>query len=287
MFVSELKRRGVITVAAIYIVSVWVLLQVADILFPAWDIAAQNIRLFVYAAILGFPIALVFGWRYDITAGGIVRTPSATEDERERLDRSLTRLDFVTLGTLVLVTMAIGGWLVSELTTSRPEAPTGPPNSVAVLPFQLQDDELAGYPDVADHLVSTLINIEGLNTTGRNSSFYFRDSSEPLDRIGRILGVRHLVTGKLSAGPLGASISVQLVRLPDLTPVWADTYATTKERLGDVVREIGSGIAAAMQINMLDSDQDRISAQFADDPGLTTLVRLSNLKAENDDWDAA
>ena len=73
-FLAEIKRRRVIPVAAYYVVGIWLTLQVADILLPAWGVPARAIQLIVYAALLGVPIALVFGWRYDLGPDGITRT---------------------------------------------------------------------------------------------------------------------------------------------------------------------------------------------------------------------
>jgi hypothetical protein len=70
-FFSEARRRRVFSVAAVYIIGAWVVLQVADTLFPAWDIPDRAMQFVVYAVLLGFPIALLFGWRYDIGARGI------------------------------------------------------------------------------------------------------------------------------------------------------------------------------------------------------------------------
>ena len=81
-FFSELRRRHVFRSAGVYIVSAWVVLQVADLGFESWGVPASALRFLWIAALLLFPVALVFGWRYDITAHGIVRTPPAAGSSR-------------------------------------------------------------------------------------------------------------------------------------------------------------------------------------------------------------
>jgi hypothetical protein len=78
--IDEFRRRGVLRVAALYVIAAWLIIQVADVFFPAWGIPESALRYLLTAAIFGFPIAIVFGWMYDITASGIVRTAAAGID---------------------------------------------------------------------------------------------------------------------------------------------------------------------------------------------------------------
>ena len=103
---QELRRRKVFRLAALYIVGAWVVLQVADLAFESWDIASSALRYIWLGAILGFPIVLVFGWRYDITAHGLVRTPPA--DAGTQIDLSLRRSDYLILALLIIALL----WLI-------------------------------------------------------------------------------------------------------------------------------------------------------------------------------
>ena len=102
---QELRRRKVLRLAALYIVGAWVVLQVADLAFESWEIASSALRFIWLGAFLGFPIALVFGWRYDITAHGLVRTPPA--DAGTQVDLSLRRSDYLILALLVAVAIGV------------------------------------------------------------------------------------------------------------------------------------------------------------------------------------
>ena len=102
-FFSELRRRHVFRVAGVYIVAAWVALQVADLGFESWGVPANALRYVWIAALLLFPVAIIFSWRYDITASGIVRTPPASGSE----DLSLKVPDFIILLALALAAMVV------------------------------------------------------------------------------------------------------------------------------------------------------------------------------------
>jgi hypothetical protein len=104
-FVRELRRRRVFKVAGIYVAAAWVAVQVASKSFPGLEVPDVAIRYVWIATFLGFPLALVFSWRYDITTLGIVRTPPTDPDTE--VDLSLHRIDYVVLGLLAVMAAAI------------------------------------------------------------------------------------------------------------------------------------------------------------------------------------
>lgn len=188
--IAEIKRRRVIPVAAYYIVGFWLVLQAADILMSAWGVSPRAVQLIVYAALLGFPVALVFGWRYDLGPDGISRTPPAEAAETPGIEIKLERKDFLLLGILLLAVAALGVWLVERLMQDDPLVRPGSPNSIAVLAFEDTDEDGGSLAmDLADQLVSTLISIDGLKVTGRESSFYFAGRSSSLEHIAGMLAV--------------------------------------------------------------------------------------------------
>ncbi len=179
---QELRRRKVFRVAALYIVGAWVVLQVADLAFESWDIASSALRYVWFGAILGFPIALIFGWRYDITTDGIVRTPPADADAQ--IDLTLRRSDYVILAFLLVVAIGVIYPLTKQISD------TGSPqqveitqrdiesNSIAVLPF----DNLSGDPEQAyfvagmqDALIAGLSRISALKVTSKTSTMRFKE----------------------------------------------------------------------------------------------------------------
>ena len=127
-FSAELKRRKVFRVAAAYLVGAWVVLQVADILLPALELPLWTVKLVAILAIVGFPVALIIGWIFDLVPGGIERTADAATF-RFPLRAAL-------VGTLVVV-IGVSGFMIIR---RRLDAVGLDPNAVVVLPFRVTGD---------------------------------------------------------------------------------------------------------------------------------------------------
>jgi hypothetical protein len=174
---SELRRRRVFGMTAIYVISSWVILQVADLLFPALGIDEIALRYVWIALVLGFPLAVLFSWRYDIGTGGITRTPPAGAEPAGSL--ALRRSDFIILLALLtaaVVTVSTMTMRVIEQQSTFDIAPRTrdiDPHSIAVLPL----DNLSPDPEQAyfatgmyDSLISSLSKVHLLRVTSRTSA---------------------------------------------------------------------------------------------------------------------
>jgi hypothetical protein len=204
---QELRRRKVFRVAALYIVGAWVVLQVADLAFESWDIASSALRYVWLGAILGFPIALVFGWRYDITTKGVVRTPPP--DAGTQTDLSLQRTDHVILALLMLVAIGVIYQLTIQISDTHSSGIAEiikqeiKSNTIAVLPLE----NLSGDPEQAyfvsgmqNALIAGLSRISALKVTSKTSTLRYRDTIESLPRIAAQLGVAKLIEGLRATG---------------------------------------------------------------------------------------
>lgn len=224
-FVRELRRRRTFRTAGLYIVGAWLVMQVADTFFPAWGLPDAALNALLVAAILGFPLALVFGWFFDVTAHGIVRTPAADE-EASSATLKLQRTDYVVLAALVL----IAGFIVYDATRDILDAPrvaeTGDgaatdllavaklPNSIAVLPFANVSDDPGNEAfcvGISEEILHKLSEFAELNVIGRTSSFAFKDSDYRIPRIAGLLGVGYLLQGSVRKHGDRLRISAQLV----------------------------------------------------------------------------
>ena len=146
---SELRRRRVFRTAAIYIVSTWLVMQIADVMFPALDIPERAIRYVLLGAMLGFPAAVVFGWFYDITTSGIRRTGPAGPDELGSA-QVLRRSDYLILTALAGVAVAILYNAVG--------------NIVETPPSQIQRAASDGLPGFSDKGIVTAIGPTAANS---------------------------------------------------------------------------------------------------------------------------
>ena len=265
----ELRRRGVLQTTAMYIVGAWIILQAANVLFPGAGIPDSAIKYVFAGAVLGFPLVMVFGWMYDISAKGIQRTPTAQQADKGGL--ALQRLDVVLLSGLAIMMLAlIGGvsakvlsevGLVETFTAKLPVAE----NSIAVLPFvNLSDDEENDYfgDGIAEELLNQLANLTSLQVAARTSSFFFKGKNEPVQSIGRQLGVRTVLEGSVRKSGNRIRVTAQLINAADGYHLWSNNF---DRELGDVFaiqEEIARAITDSLKVEI----QGKESRQLATAP---------------------
>ena len=197
---QELRRRRVFRLTGLYVVGAWLVIQVADIWFPAWGLPETALRFLFIAAIACFPVALIFGWFYDITPQGIVRTePSG---DRESVDLRLKPVDYVVLAALLAIGSAI---VIGSIGKIQEEIETGSgvaapvektAHSIAVLPFSNLDTnpDTGFFSDgITEEILHRLSTLGALHVLASTSSFAFRDSEESPASISDKLGVRYLL----------------------------------------------------------------------------------------------
>jgi len=228
---QELRRRKVLRLAALYIVGARVVLQVADLAFESWDIASFALRYVWLGAILGFPIALIFGGRYDITAKGVVRTPPV--DASTQTDLSLRRTDYIILTLLMAVTFGVIYQLTMQISDSRsPELAELTQkeiksNSIAVLPFANRSatPEDAYFVDgIHDDLLTQISKIGAIRTISRTSVMQYRESSKSIPEIAAELGVATVLERGVQRAGDQIRTNVQLIDARTDEHLWAENY---------------------------------------------------------------
>lgn len=253
---TELRRRRVFRMTAIYIVAAWVVVQVASEVFPAFNIPEGAIRYVWIAVVIGFPIALLFSWKYDITVAGIRRTPAAGEDVAEV--RPLTRIDYGILAALSLVILAtvfgVGQRLV-EVQTEIARAPATreiDPNSIAVLPLE----NLSPNPDdayfsagVHDALITNLSKITALMVTSGTSARRV-DPELSVPEIGRQLGVAKLIEGSVLMDGDRVRVIVQLIDAASDLHLWAETFEREVTDIIALQNEVARTIADVIEVRL-------------------------------------
>ncbi|TFG68391.1 MAG: hypothetical protein E4H27_08005, partial [Anaerolineales bacterium] len=270
---QELRRRKVLRLAALYIVGAWVVLQVADLAFESWDIASSVLRYVWLGAILGFPVALVFAWRYDITTRGILRTPPA--DVGEHIDLSLRPTDYLILALLVAVAIGVIYPLSIQIGDSRSPQQAEiierelEPNSIAVLPFE----NLSGDPEQAyfvagmqDALIAGLSRISALKVTSKTSTMRYRDTIESLPRIAAQLGVASLIEGSIFRVDDRVRITVQLVNASLDEQIWSETFEKEVKDVMLLQSEVARAIAQKVEVAIRPEEQNRFESAESIDP---------------------
>lgn len=257
--VAELKRRKVFRVAAAYAVAAWGVAQIADLVLentaaPPW---VMQVILLVLA--LGFPIALVLAWAFEVTPDGVKRTEALGPTEPPP---TLAVPDYLLVALMVAV-VVIAGLQFSGIgkrpapafstTTVAAETTGEAPNtevsaaSIAVLPFaDLSPAGDQGYfsDGIAEEILNVLAAIDGLRVASRTSSFLFKDPSKPIPAIAESLGVAHVLEGSVRKSGDRIRITAQLIAADRDAHLWSDTY--DRELSADTVFAIQDEIAQAI-----------------------------------------
>ena len=254
-FFSELKRRNVVRMAALYGVASWVILQVADVLFEAMDLPATSVRLVVAILLLGFPLVLIFSWIYELTPEGLKREKDI-DRSASIVDGTARKLDVV---IIVLLIAAIGGLaidrLIPERATQESTAPsTSIAHSIAVLPFvNMSDDASNEYfsDGLSEELLNLLAKIPELHVAARTSSFSFKGEKVDIATIGRQLNVAHVLEGSVRKFGNQVRITAQLVKTDDGFHLWSESFDRDLDNIFAVQDEIAEAVVNSLKIEML------------------------------------
>ena len=248
---GELNRRKVLRTVGAYAVAVFVLLQLMDAAVEPLRLPDWLPTVVVLLAILGFPLVFMLAWYFDIGADGIRRTRSAG---------LLSRGQSAVLFSCMLLAMGGLGYgffsYYSSVFEAQPPMTAGasrvfsaPENSIAVLPFaDLSEQGDHGYlaDGVSEEILNLLAQVDGLNVAARTSSFAFRDSSDDIREIGRLLNVRTVLEGSVRTSGDRIRMTAQLINVEDGFHIWSKYYDSEMTDIFAIQDEVASHIATAL-----------------------------------------
>jgi len=260
---GELKRRNVVRVAIAYAIVAWLLLQVADVVLNNIEAPTWVFQAILLLLAIGFPLALVFAWAFELTPEGIKKEKDV--DRSESVTHLTGRkLDFVIIGVLsiAVVVFAVERFASVEQTPSS-SLSTDDRRSIAVLPLDnlSPDPENAFFADgIHDDLLTQLAKIGSLKVVSRTSVLEYRDSPKNMREIGRELGVATLLEGGVRRVGNSVRINVQLIDAKTDEHLWAETYdrELTAENIFAIQREIATSIAGELQVTLSRDEVARI-----------------------------
>src|SRR5262245_25225600 len=259
-FFAELKRRHVYRVAIAYGVVAWLFIQIATQVFPFFEIPNWVVRLVVMVTILGFPVALIIAWAFEMTPEGLKRADDVSPNEY--IPRWSTRR-FLAL----IISVAILGAAVPlvHLSRSKPSFLSRvtdaslPQKSVAVLPLLNEsgsrDDDY--FSDgLSEELIAALAQVKGLKVIGRSSSFRFKGQNEDSRSIGEKLGVSTLLEGTVRKSGGRVRIVAELVSAADGSELWSQTFDRELKDIFAVQAEIAKAVATSLELTLLGTEGD-------------------------------
>jgi len=288
---EELKRRNVFRVAAAYLITSWVLLQVADLVLQNIHAPDWVIQVFMLALGLGFPLALIFSWVYELTPEGLKKEKDV-DRSRSITPQTGRKLDFVIIGVLAVAVVFLlvdrfaaspekGADPISQETKAGQSVATGAKldptpfreptpkskkpkeKSVAVLPFvnMSSDPEQEYFSDgISEEILNALARVRDLKVAGRTSSFAFKGKNQDLRKIGETLGVENILEGSVRKSGTKVRITAQLIQVDDGFHLWSDTYDRELDDVFAIQDEIAGAILEQLKAHLLENEQTALAS---------------------------
>ena len=265
-FVNELKRRNVHRAAFAYIVGAWLLIQVAETIFPYIGLPDNAVTFVIVLAAIGLLPALIVAWIYEIGPGGLVRDDGVDDEPTGGGRRGLRRFDYVMIGivTVLATFFAFDRLGVQEdpaVTASEP--PPGP--SVAVLPFENRSgnpDDVYFVDGIHDDIIARLAKIGAMTVIARTSVERFAESDLSIAEIGAELGVTAILEGGVQRAGDRVRINVMLIDVASEASQWVNDFERelTTENIFAIQSEISQTVASSLQAMMTPDEKSRIEA---------------------------
>jgi TolB-like protein len=268
-FFSELKRRNVYKVAVAYAIVGWLLVQIATQVFPFLEIPNWVVRLVIVLVAIGFPVALVIAWAFELTPEGIKRTEDVDPAASARQPRKHVWILVVIVGAA----LSIGVFFVGRYTVGNKTA-TGladelPTKSIAVLPFEsLSEDKSNTYfaEGVQDEILTRLAKVADLKVISRTSTQRFKSAPSDLRDIAKQLGVANLLEGSVQKANDQVRVNVQLINALTGAHLWAEIYDRKLTDIFSVESDIAKTIADTLQAKLTGSEKTAIAKKPTANP---------------------
>ncbi len=267
-FFGELRRRNVYKVAVAYAIVAWLLVQVATQVFPFFEVPNWAIRLVVLLLVIGFVVALVFSWAFELTAEGLKRTEDV--DVTKSVTKSTGRkLDFVIIAILLLI---IGIFAYQRFAGQKVRSAAGSQvleKSIAVLPFENRSEDKANayFADgIQDEILTRLSKIADLKVISRTSTQYYKSAPRNLREIAEQLRVAYLLEGSVQKSGDAVRVNVQLIKAANDSHLWADTFDRKLTDIFSVESEVAKAIADQLRAKLSGQEEQALAVKPTNNP---------------------
>jgi TolB-like protein len=266
-FFAELKRRNVYKVAVAYAVVSWLLIQVATQVFPVLEIPNWIIRFVIVLLTLGFPIALILAWAFELTPEGIKRTEDPDRTPQRQSKNPAWIYLVIVAGAISVSLFFLGRYTASREAGARQTASFE--KSIAVLPFEnLSDDKANAYfaTGIQDEIMRRLAKIADLKVISRTSTQQYQSKPGNLSQIAKQLGVANVMEGSVQKVGDQVRVNVQLIRAEYDSHLWAETYDRKLTDIFGVESDVAKSIAQALQAKLSGHEEKALGAKPTSNP---------------------
>lgn len=264
-FLVELQRRNVYRVAIAYGVVGWLFIQIATQLFPVFEIPNWGARMVVVLVVLGFPVALVLAWAYELTPEGLQRTDEV-HPQGSMARRTGRKLDFIIIGVLLAV-IAVMAFRYYRPATAGPND-VGQ-KSIAILPFidLSQTKEQDYFSDgITEQIINSLAHVHGLLVVARTTAFSFKNKDMDVREVGRQLHVSHMLEGSVNRGTDKVRVVARLIDVANGFHLWSETYYSTEKDLLSLQSDVAKKVANALRIELHLAETTQFARPPTQDP---------------------
>jgi TolB-like protein/Flp pilus assembly protein TadD len=272
--VYEIRRRKVLRVTAVYAVSTWLILQVAEVTLDPLGFPSWTMRALIIGTIIGFPITIFLGWIIEIRPEGLIFDLPLWRGLDPEQPREQRKSDYVAALALLVALISLSYIAVDSLEIETPKRTNAdssldaPPNSVAVLAFsdfsEGQGSEYFGG-GLAEEILNLLAGVNEMNVAARTSSFQFRNQEIGIREIARRLGVRHVLEGSVRRDGDRIRVVAQLIDADDGYHVFSNDYERDLEDIFSIQQEIAAAVVNEMQIALSVDSERRLRSVPTDD----------------------
>src|SRR2546429_2999983 len=249
-FFEEVKRRKVYRVAAAYIIAAGGIIQLASAAFPAWELPNWALRLVIVSLLIGFPIALILAWAFDVTPQGIKTTPMIAVPGAHR-----RRNVIMLVATGVIISAAAGFFLLPRAVARKLD------KSIAVLPFEnLSDDKENAFfaEGMQNDILTNFSKIGDLKVISRTSVMGYRGKTANVREIGKQLGVSNILEGSVRRSGNKVRVNVQLIDANSDEHIWASDYDRDVTDVFAIQTDLAQKITDALQAKLSSAEKSRI-----------------------------
>ena len=280
-FFEELKRRKVYRVAVAYVIGAGGVIQLASAAFPAWELPNLTLRVVIVLLLIGFPVALILAWAFDVTAEGIRSTPSAAAPRTHR------RRNIILLVATGMIVSAIAGFVLLPRVSSARKID----KSIAVLPFEnLSDDKENAYfaDGIQDDVLTNLSKIGDLKVISRTSVMPYRGKASKggVREIGKALGVATILEGSVRRVGNQVRVNVQLIDTENDKHIWAEDYDRDLTDVFAIQTDLAQKIAAELRAKLSPTEKAQMERRPTENgEAYLAFVQAHNLQGAYEDFD--
>ncbi len=258
-FFAELKRRNVYKVAIAYGVIAWLLIQIATQTFPFFEIPNWMVRAVIVLLLLGFPIALIIAWAFELTPEGLKRTESADELPKKSARSRVWIYALIIAGAISVSLFFFGRYTATSKQSGSAELPA---KSIAVLPFdnQNRDPDTEYLSDgIPESIINSLSQLPNLKVMSRNSVFHYKGKDMDAQAVAKELKVHAVLTGRMTQRGDALSISVELINAQDNSQIWGQQYNRKLADVFAVQEEIAKEVSEKLRLKLTGTERQQLA----------------------------